>query len=523
MAFRKRGYGLDRLDFGGNGEAGGEVTPAAVSGDQLFPLSPAQLGIWYAQHLDPQVPITIAQYVDLDGDVDVEVLSRASLDASHELGSGFVRIVERDGEPLQYVDHTLGDTDGVEHIDLRDAADPEAAAHEWMRADYGRPLNIITDRLVRSAALQLSDDRWFWYSRAHHIVLDGFGAVNQVNRIAERYTAYRNGVEPAALKASDLRDLVESEFAYRDSTRFESDKQYWAERVAGLEEGTSLTGRNAAPAPLNDVVGAALSDDRNDLLAEAVRRHDSSPAALLIAGFAAYLAQWTDAEDVILSLPVTARTTAVMRRSGGATSNIVPLRLRVGHDTTVTDLLKSVQVEVSGALRHQRYRHEDIRRDSAAAGRESGSGDGVVTKEFFGPWVNIMLFQDELVLGSTPGRLHVLSTGSIEDLGVNFYQTEGGARSRIDFETNPNLYTEDEARHHHSRFLEFFDRFLQADAQERLWGLPITTAVERAYVVPNGQVHVAGEAHRGAVPFRQRRIRPIALDDDTRPDVPAFR
>ncbi|MDN2497703.1 amino acid adenylation domain-containing protein, partial [Nocardia nova] len=482
---------MDRLDFGGNGEAGGEVTPAAVSGDQLFPLSPAQLGIWYAQHLDPQVPITIAQYVDLDGDVDVEVLSRASLDASHELGSGFVRIVERDGEPLQYVDHTLGDTDGVEHIDLRDAADPEAAAHEWMRADYGRPLNIITDRLVRSAALQLTDDRWFWYSRAHHIVLDGFGAVNQVNRIAERYTAYRNGVEPAALKASELRDLVESEFAYRDSTRFESDKQYWAERVAGLEEGTSLTGRNAAPAPLNDVVGAALSDDRNDLLAEAVRRHDSSPAALLIAGFAGYLAQWTDAEDVILSLPVTARTTAVMRRSGGATSNIVPLRLHVGHDTTVTDLLKSVQVEVSGALRHQRYRHEDIRRDSAAAGRESGSGDGVVTKEFFGPWVNIMLFQDELVLGSTPGRLHVLSTGSIEDLGVNFYQTEGGARSRIDFETNPNLYTEDEARHHHSRFLEFFDRFLQADAQERLWGLPITTAVERAETVTgwNRSVH----------------------------------
>ncbi|MBF5002257.1 amino acid adenylation domain-containing protein, partial [Nocardia sp. BSTN01] len=470
---------MDRLDFGGNGEAGGEVTPAAVSGDQLFPLSPAQLGIWYAQHLDPQVPITIAQYVDLRGDIDVEVLSRASLDASHELGSGFVRIVERDGQPLQYVDHTLADSDGVDHVDLRDAEDPEAAAHEWMRADIAHPLNMVTDRLVRSVALQLADDHWFWYSRAHHIALDGFGAVNQVNRIAERYTAYRDGVEPKPLKASDLRDLVESELAYRDSTRFQTDKEHWAQRVAGLEEGTSLAGRNAPPAPLNTVVGAALSNERNDLLAAAVRAHDSTPSVLLIAGFAAYLAQWTDAEDVILSLPVTARTTAVMRRSGGATSNIVPLRLHVGHDTTVAELLRSVQTEVSGALRHQRYRHEDIRRDAAAASRESGVGDGVVTTEFFGPWVNIMLFQDELKLGNTPGRLHVLSTGSIEDLGVNFYQTEGGARSRIDFETNPNLYTEDEARHHHSRFLEFFDRFLQAGEQDRLWGLPITTAVER--------------------------------------------
>ncbi|MEG8180822.1 amino acid adenylation domain-containing protein, partial [Nocardia terpenica] len=466
---------MDRLDFGGNGEAGSEVAPVPVSGqpvssEQLFPLSPAQLGIWYAQHLDPQVPITIAQYVDLHGALDIEVLERASIDASHELGSGFLRIVERDGEPLQYVDHGIGDYDKVAHIDLRDAEDPEAAAHEWMRAEYSRPLNLVTDRLITMAALQLADDHWFWYTRAHHIALDGFGAMTNMNRIAELYTAYASGAEPTPSKAADLRTLVESEFAYRDSTRFQSDKQYWAQRVAGLEEGSSLTGRSAPPAPLNGVVTAALSDERNALLEAAVRRHDSSPAGLLIAAFAAYLAQWTGTEDVILSLPVTARTTAVMRRSGGASSNIVPLRLHVGYETTLAELMKAVTVEVSGALRHQRYRHEDIRRDTA--------GGNAVTKEFFGPWVNIMLFHDQLALGDNVGRLHVLSTGSIEDLGVNFYQTEGGARSRIDFETNPNLYTEDEARQHHSRFLEFFDRVLAADAEQALWSLPITTEAE---------------------------------------------
>ncbi|MBF6370541.1 hypothetical protein IU469_33335, partial [Nocardia puris] len=174
-----------------------------------------------------------------------------------------------------------------------------------------------------------------------------------------------------------------------------------------------------------------------------VARHDNSPAGLLIAAFATYLAQMTGAEDVILSLPVTARTTAAMRRSGGAVSNIVPLRLRVAHDTTVAELLKSVQVEVSGALRHQRYRHEDIRRDAA--------GDGVVTTEFFGPWVNIMLFHSEMTLGPMVGQLHVLSTGSIEDLGVNFYQSVAGSRSHIDFETNPNLYSAEEAAAHHGR------------------------------------------------------------------------
>ncbi|MEU1995254.1 hypothetical protein ABZ511_12480 [Nocardia gamkensis] len=50
--------------------------------------------------------------------------NRASIDASHELGSGFLRIVERDGEPLQFVDHSIADYDQVEYVDLRDEDDP---------------------------------------------------------------------------------------------------------------------------------------------------------------------------------------------------------------------------------------------------------------------------------------------------------------------------------------------------------------------------------------------------------------
>ncbi|MFE3698557.1 non-ribosomal peptide synthase/polyketide synthase, partial [Nocardia tengchongensis] len=469
---------MDRLDFGGIGEAGSEIAPGS---GELFPLSPAQLGIWYAQHLDPQVPINIAQYVELRGELDLALLEDAMVRGSEEFGSGFLRIVERDGEPMQMVDHSLDRT--IYHVDLSAEADPAAAAHAWMRADYSAPLEITRDRLIRTCMLKLADGHYYWYARIHHIVLDGLGAVTYMTRVAEVYTAFVNGVEPPPHKLTDLPTLVEQEFAYRDSSRFKADKEYWAERIAGVEDGTSLAGRSAPPAAINRIATAALTEDQTSLLDQAVARHESSPAGLLIAGFAAYLAQWTGSQDVVLSLPVTARTTAIMRRSGGAASNIVPLRLKVGHDSTVTDLLGQVTVAVSGALRHQRYRAEDIKRD-ATASRESGSASGDFTggevgSQFFGPWVNIMLFHNEVVLGDITGEYSVLSTGSIEDLGVNFYQSVKGTRNHIDFETNPNLYSETETESHHSRFLEFFDRFLAAGAEQPVWGLPITTAAER--------------------------------------------
>ena len=213
------------------------------------------------------MPVTIAQYVDLRGQLDRALLRQASIDASEEFGSGFLCIVERDGEPRQYIDPTIPDRDDIGYLDLRAEGDPEAAALEWMRAEYSRPLNMVTDRLIRLAVLQLSDDHWYFYLRAHHIVLDGFSAMNYLGRLAEHYTAAVNGTRAARLKVSDLRSLVESEFEYRESTRFQSDREHWAQRVAGLESGTSLVGGTAPPAPLNGLASEVLSDDRKALLA----------------------------------------------------------------------------------------------------------------------------------------------------------------------------------------------------------------------------------------------------------------
>ncbi|MBD0322456.1 MAG: amino acid adenylation domain-containing protein, partial [Aldersonia sp.] len=336
--------------------------------------------------------------------------------------------------------------------------------------DYGRPLDLLNDRLIRAAILRLADDRWYWYQRVHHIVLDGFGAMTGMQRVAELYTAAVTAVPAKPARAGGLRELYDTEMAYRDSSRFRTDKEYWAERVAGLEQGTSLVGRSAAPVAENGIVSAALTDDQSRRLAAAVERLDASDAVVLLASFAVYLAQMTGSHDVILSLPVTARTTAAMRRSGGMVSNVVPLRLHVGPETTVADLMRSVRVEVSGALRHQRYRHEDIRRDSPSATNN---------KEFFGPWVNIMLFHSELAFGPIVGQLNVLSTGSVEDLGVNFYQSVAGSRAHIDFETNTNLYTAAEARRHHERFLALFDRFLDAEPDRPVWSMPVATEAER--------------------------------------------
>ncbi len=448
-----------------------------------FPLSSAQRGIWFAQHLLGDIPLTIAQYIDVHGDLDVEVFADAGAATGRELGTAMLRLFEHDGQPYQVIDPDLDDRATV--LDLRDRPDPEAAALAWMHAEYRTPLDMLEDRLIVCAILRIADARYFVYTRIHHVALDGFGATTFTNRTAERYNAAKEGREPAPFAVNALPEIVEDENRYRESSRFGSDRAYWADRVHDLPHPIGLSGRAAPVGPHPVRYGAPLPDDVSASVERVVARDEQATfASLVVAAFAAFLARVTGESDVVLSLPVSARTTVKLRRSGGMVSNVVPIRVAVDPEDTTRDLTTRVQVELTGALRHQRYRHEDMRRDTGRGGADRG---------FFGPAVNIMMFGTEIRLGDLVGRLHVLSTGPVEDLSLNIYPSEPGRPARLDLEANPNLYSPDELRSHHSRFTEFLADFVRCDGMV-------------------GTIDVLHDDERDTlVPFCGRPARPVKL------------
>ncbi|MBA8960565.1 aspartate racemase [Rhodococcus percolatus] len=431
-------------------------------------LSAAQKGIWFAQQLAGELPITIAQYVEVFGELDIDLLEATSRVAAREFGSGFLRLVDHDGELYQLVDDSSDS--GVRRIDFRAEDDPSVVAQQWMRSEFSAPIDLLHDALAVSAILRVGDRHCYWYSRVHHIALDGYGAMTLMQRIAELYTAAVAGVEAPPLRVLDLAQIVEIDAAYRNSDRFEADRRYWAERTSGLPEPASLAGRSAPVEAHPRVASAALSHDVASLLDSVATKHNSSAATVLVAALAGFLCRMTGRSDIVLSLPVSARTTAPLRRSGGMVANVVPLQLDVGADVTIGTLIHSAQLELTGALRRQRYRREDICRDL---------GTDISRNRSFGPTLNIMPADREIRLGPHLGRLHVLTSGLVDDLFVNIYPSVGGTRTHIDFQANPSLYDDDVLKCHHDRLLSFLDRFLSADAGSRVGDLDLLDADER--------------------------------------------
>ncbi|WP_449065577.1 amino acid adenylation domain-containing protein, partial [Planomonospora algeriensis] len=223
-----------------------------------------------------------------------------------------------------------------------------------------------------------------------------------------------------------------------------------------------------------------------DALERAAAESGTSVSGLVIAAVAAYVARMTGAREAVLGLAVTARTTPLSRRTPGMLSNVLPLRLTAGPQTTIGELAGQVNREVGRLLVHQRHRYEDLRRE--LGGR------------LFGPVVNIMRFDYDLSFAGHPATAHPLATGPIEDLSVNLYSDPGGSGGRgvrVDFDGHPDLYGEAELAGHHGRFLRLLSGIAQAGPGRRLGELDLLDERERDLLA--GWSAVPGEVPGGTV------------------------
>ena len=428
-----------------------EITEPDLSAIQPIALSAGQQGFWLAQKFSPDVPISEAQYIEFRGDLEIDLLREAAIRAGQEFQSGYLRLVETDGAPYQLYDPSLKSAGPV--IDVRAAPDPVAAALEWMRREYTAPLVMTRDRLVATAIVQVGDRHYLLYCRSHHVALAGYGAMMIVNRIAALYTAAVQGREPEPSRAADIRTLYEADRSYRGSKRFTDDQQYWVNRLAGVRTEFSLAAASA-PAGADSVVAVtelpATTMERIDRSAQALA---ASPVAVVVAAFGCYSARRTGRDEVLVNIPVSGRTTAVLRRSGGVFVNVVPLPIVLDVGDTVATLARRVQSDLVGVLRHQRFGLADIR---------AATGTPVTQRQFAGPVVNVMLFPQRIQFGSVTGEFHILSSGPVEDLLVDMYQTGDPPRTILHLMANPRLYTDSELSGHCARFAEFVDEFAAA-------------------------------------------------------------
>ena len=245
------------------------------------------------------------------------------------------------GEPRQFIGEPTAWSLPI--IDVSAEPDPRAAAETWMQADLARPIDPVVGPLFGFALFKASATRFFWYARYHHIVLDGF-------RHVARRPPRRRGLHRALCRRDAARRRVwfssrrcsNEDAAYRASGQLDADRRYWREALAARPEPGSLTlSSRPSSKPGHFLRATAYVPSSCEMaLRTLAARSRTTLARVMTAATAMFLHRLAGADDVVIGVPVAARS-ADARRIPGMASNVLPLRLALQPGMTVVGCARS--------------------------------------------------------------------------------------------------------------------------------------------------------------------------------------
>ncbi|WEP00541.1 amino acid adenylation domain-containing protein (plasmid) [Streptomyces sp. FXJ1.172] len=449
---------------------------AEYAGDE-WQLMAGQLGVWNAQRLDPRsAAYNIAEYVELRGRLDVGLFVSALCRLIDEADLARVRFeIAEDGSVRQRFTRNPGWRPDV--VDVSGEADPRAAAEAWMRKDLGRPVDLLEGPLFTQALFKAAENRYFWYQRVHHVIGDGYSGSLMVARCAQIYTALVRGasVEEGAFQSSVL--LMKSDAAYRASREFEADREFWRGVFADLPE---IPARAADAGPGSTRGSVRVSDVIEPAVAGALRtsarRMRTGFSAVLVAAAAVSVASLTGTEEVVLGIPVLGRRGSLELGIPGMMSNILPVRIRVRPGQSVTEFVRHVAQTLRAALRHDRYRYEDILRDLRLVGQG-----------LFSAVVNVMLFDYDVRFDDVTVEMHGLSAGGFHDLSITVQQSRPDHPVTVAVDTRATASGEDRGGRLAGHFRHALAWLAEAEPDDIVGKWEVVGAAERQRLLVQGE------------------------------------
>lgn len=439
----------------------GNMSDTALASEWL-PLAPAQLDFWEEYTLHPgQTLSTVAHCTELCGAIEEAALCRAIAATLAETQAFALRFGERRGDHPPPLRHEPQRIPSLQRIDLQTHRDPWQAAQNLMHEDIAQHRALHREPLAAAWLLKLGPERYLWYVRAHHILVDGFGMALIEHRCAALYAHYL-GQGSAGTPLGAFAPFQQAELAYVDSERCERDRRFWQAYLPPSQALPTVRKGGGEYGVRRLSVNRRLPTEVAQRLAQQSERSGINWPDLLVALSAAWLFQVMprharQGDALPMWMP------AMNRRGQAATNvpslavNTLPLLVSPSPMETLGSFLTTLTQQLRELRSHAGYR---LRQLAADRGVDPNS------RFFISPFINVQPFDAPRFVGCRGAR-RVLAGGS----GDGFNLTYRGRTDARDLQVDIDIYLEqfptEDALDYGEALQEFLLRALQREAWEQ--------------------------------------------------------
>ncbi|MEA9602665.1 condensation domain-containing protein, partial [Polynucleobacter sp. MG-28-Ekke-A2] len=418
------------------------ISPPLIAGSDLSPeqknfsLSAGQIGIWFAQQLDPKNPaFLLGEQIDIYGEINPGLFSKSLKSVIQECESLFLTFFDSPEGPKQYVQNSVCYT--LDYYDLSNSEQPLDISKFIIDSALSEPIDISHEPPFKFKLLKFNSSHYRWTGIFHHIAIDGYSLALFSNRLGDIYSSLSNNSEHLIESNGSLSKIFNATNEYNLSNDYNKDKIFWDEF---LEQGIPPTFLNNKSDRLpKGSLGKRLrksillSPSSCKKLLELSNKCNSPLSNVLITLLTAFIHRLSGFQDGLFSLPISARTDA-NRRTPFMLSNIVPFELKIYPNDCFIDLILATSRIIKNFYPHRFYRWEEMNRHQSQIGKSN---------TFFGPVINVLSNHNKLLFNNFTATRTNLSLGPVDDVSLTAYTDKDATFISIDIDLNSLLHTEE--------------------------------------------------------------------------------
>ena len=339
-----------------------------ISRDEPLPLSFAQQRLWFLAQLDRgfsdayHIPLALR----LSGQLDVTALQQAldALWSRHEaLRSVFV--TQEDEVEVRLLPINLGLS--LREIDFL-GSDEETELARLCIEEARAPFDLSAGPLIRACLIRVafaaSADEYVLLITQHHIISDGWSLGVLLPELSSLYTAFINGqASPLPPLAIQYPDYAAWQRQWLSGERLNEQAAYWKQTLDNVPTQLDLpTDRRRHEQ--QSLVGASVPIELDAELTTALKRFSQQQGVTLfmavLSAWAAVLSRLSGQEDIVIGAPSANRGHCDIEPLIGFFVNTLALRIDLGNNPTVTELVARVRERSLKAQAHQDLPFEQV-------------------------------------------------------------------------------------------------------------------------------------------------------------------
>jgi glutamate-1-semialdehyde aminotransferase/acyl carrier protein len=223
----------------------------------------------------------------------------------------------------------------------------------FLQSWAGQPLDLIGGPVFRAAAVQVEPRRHLLLISVHHAAVDGWSFSAMLGDLVAMYNAACRGTSPVLPPVAQFRDYLAWHHRTAAGATAAAHRDYWHSRLKGAPALELPASHRAGPYPFRAVRHSVVLDaDFRARMREAAYEQGVTEFAYLVAAWGAVLHRLSGQDDVVVPV-ASARRPQELDEVVGYCTNLLPLRLQLLTDASVTDYVSDVLDQLVTGLENQ--------------------------------------------------------------------------------------------------------------------------------------------------------------------------